>query len=74
MEGGSMIKHKAEDNLVAYFIGYNPHDPTLALLKQTVDRIPGMDKIDALEMLLSEAGNNAIVTIPDNLTIVIYKR
>lgn len=69
-----MIKHKSEDNLITYFIGYNPHDPTLALLKDAVDRVPGMEKRDALEHLLTEAGNNAIVTIPDNLNIVIYKR
>ena len=68
-----MIKHKSGE-MTTFFIGFNPHDPTLELLKRAVDRVPGMEQQDALEELLREAGNNAIVIIPNNVSVIFYKR
>lgn len=69
-----MIKEKVNDQLTVYFVGYNPANPTLALLKDAVKVVPGMEKNDAIEYLLREAGNHAIVVIPDFKNIIFYKR
>jgi hypothetical protein len=59
--------------ITAYFIGFNLHNPTLALLKRAVERVAGMEQDEALEHLLQEAGDNAIVIFQDEVTVTIYK-